>query len=153
MPTNPHARAPRAVVERIAGWSAQHRKTAVIGWLVLVAAAIVVSQLLGTKNLPSYDPGQSGQAERVLARPGVTQPAAEHVLIAERAGRAGTFATDPQLRQAARQVVTALSALPHAAADITSPLGAGGHGLVSADGRSALVTFTVRAPSTTRTQQ
>jgi RND superfamily putative drug exporter len=121
----------------------QHRKTAVIGWLVLVATAIVVSQLLGTKNLPSYDPGQSGRAERVLDRPGVTQPAVEQVLIAERAGGAGTFATDPRLRQATRQVVTALAALPDAAADVRSPLGADGHGLLSADGRSALVTFTV----------
>ena len=53
------------------------------------------------------------------------------------------FAADPQLWQAARQVAAALRSLPQVAADIRSPLGAGGHGLISADGRSALVTFTV----------
>ena len=45
------------VVERIAGWSARHRKTALFGWLLLVAGAVVISGMLGTKNLNSYDPG------------------------------------------------------------------------------------------------
>jgi len=40
-------------------------------------------------------------------------------------------------------VAAALRALPRSAADIRSPLGPGGTALVSADGRSALVTFTV----------
>ena len=134
------------MVERIAGWSARHRKTAVFGWLVLVAAAIALSQALGTKNLQSYDPGQAGQAERVLNQPGVAQQNTESVLIQARpeAGRpARTFARDPELRRATHQAVAALTALPHSAAGIRSPLGPGGHGLVSADGRSALVTFTV----------
>src|SRR5450755_752667 len=101
----PGARVP--VVERIAGWSTRHAKTAVFGWLLLVVGAVLVGSMLGTKNLPSYDPGQAGQAERVLNRPGVVQPAAESVLIQARSpGR--TFATDPQLRQAARQVAAAL---------------------------------------------
>jgi hypothetical protein len=36
-----------------------------MGWLLLVVAAVVTGQRLGTDNL-SYDPGQAGQAERVL---------------------------------------------------------------------------------------
>ena len=137
---NGGARAP--VVERIAGWSARHRKTAVLGWLLLVIGTVMLGSVLGTRNLPSYDPGQAGKAERVLNRPSVIQPAAESVLIRARsAGR--SFGTDPQMRQAARQVVAALRQLPKVAADIQSPLGASGHGLVSAGGRSALVTFTV----------
>ncbi len=59
----------RPAVERIAGWSARHKKTAVFGWLALVALLFVASQALGSKNLPSYDPGQAGQAERALHRP------------------------------------------------------------------------------------
>ena len=51
------------------------------------------------------------------------------------------------MRQAARQVVAALGGLPRAAADIRSPLGPGGQSLVSADGRSALVTFSVPGPA------
>jgi putative drug exporter of the RND superfamily len=127
------------LVERIAGWSAHHRKTAVIGWLLLVALAVVVSQAAGSKQLPSYDPGQAGRAERVLNEPGVAQHAAENVLIQQRAGGSA----GPEVRQATRQVVGALAALPNAAATIRSPLSPGGRGLISADGRSWLVTFTV----------
>ena len=55
-----HRRARAPMVERIAGWSARHRKTAVFGWLALVAVLFVAAQALGSKNLPSYDPGQAG---------------------------------------------------------------------------------------------
>jgi RND superfamily putative drug exporter len=134
------------IVERIAGWSARHRKTAVFGWLVLVAVVFVAGQALGAKSLPSYDAGQSGQAEQALHRLGLVAPAVEDVLIQAR-GPGRTFAGDPAMRQAARQVARALAALPRAAADIRSPLGPGGTRLVSADGRSALVTFDVPGPT------
>jgi RND superfamily putative drug exporter len=127
-------------VERVAGWSARHRKTAVAGWLLLVAAALLLGQRLGTDNLNSYDPGQSGRAERVLDRPGVQQPAGESVLIQSRTPGA-TLRADPEMRQAVRQVVTALRAVPQSATDIASPFGPHGGRLVS--GRSALVTFSV----------
>src|SRR6516165_730187 len=130
------------VVERIAGWSARHRIIALIGWFMLVAGAVVIGNMLGTKNLNSYDPGQAGQAERVLSRPGVVQRSAESVLIQTRDGR--TVASDPQ---------------PGVATDIQSPLApggtalaAGGHGLVSRDGRSALVTFEVAGNVNNATQ-
>ena len=125
------------LVERVAGWSARHKKTAVFGWLLLVIAAVVVGQRLGTSNVSSYDPGQAGQAERVLNRAVVHQPDSESVLIQGRAGQ--TYGHDPEMQQAVRQVVAALRALPNSAAGIASPLTSGG--LVS--GRSALVTFNV----------
>jgi RND superfamily putative drug exporter len=130
------------VVERIAGWSASHRKTALFGWLLLVAGAIVVGNMLGTKNLNSYDPGQAGRAERVLSRPGVVQPPGETVLVQARApGR--TVAGDPEIRQAIRQVTAALGAMPTVATRIESPLAPGGGTLISRDGRSALIMFNV----------
>ena len=140
--TGPPRRSRAPAVERIAGWSARHRKTALIGWLLLVAGAVMIGSMLGTKNLNSYDPGQAGRAERVLARPGVVQQPIETVLVQARAsGR--TVASDPELRQAVRQVAAALAALPKTAIDVRSPFTAGGHGMISRDGRSALVTFTV----------
>jgi len=137
------------VVERIAGWSARHRAIALIGWLLLVAGAVVIGNSLGTKNLNSYDPGEAGRAERVLSSPGVVQRATENVLIQERtAGR--TVAGDPAARAAIRQVTVALERIPRVATNVQSPLApggtglaAGGHGLISRDGRSALVTFEV----------
>jgi putative drug exporter of the RND superfamily len=142
--TRPAAPAHRGpVVERIAGWSARHRKTAVFGWLALVAVLFVAAQALGSKNLPSYDPGQAGQAERALhqAAPAYYGSASEEVLVQARAP-GHTFARDASLRQAVRQVAAALAALPASAAHIQSPL-TGGRSLVSAGGRSALVTFVV----------
>src|SRR5262245_3620283 len=142
----PHAGGP--LVERIAGWSARHRKIAVLGWLVLVAAVFVTGQVIGTKNLPEYDAGASGRAEHVLQRAGFTSPPAESVLIQAR--RPGvSYPASAEMRRATAQVVAALRSLPASATDIRSPRAPGGPGspgaagLVSADRRSVLVTFNV----------
>jgi putative drug exporter of the RND superfamily len=131
------------LVERIAGWSARHRKTAVFGWLGLVAIIFVAGQSISAKNVTQYDPGQSGVAERALARLNDNgPPPAEDVLIQARGS--GTFGSDPDMRQATRQVVAALSRLPRStASDIRSPFSSGGASLISANGRSVLVTFNV----------
>jgi len=126
-------RAHAPVTERVAGWSARHRKLAVLSWLVMVVAAVAVGQLLHTPNVPSYDPGQSGQAERTLTDLKVDSPPGEHILIQS---RHGTVASDPAVRSAAAQLTARLRALPRTAADIQPPL-------VSAGGRSELISFTV----------
>jgi putative drug exporter of the RND superfamily len=123
----------RPVVERIAGWSARHRKTAVFGWLLLVVALFVVGQALGSKSVPGYDPGQAGQAERTLHQltNDASTPSTESVLIQARSSSGFS-----EMRAAARQVVSALTALPSSAASVSAPRAA-------ADGHSLLVTFTV----------
>jgi putative drug exporter of the RND superfamily len=125
------------LTERVAGWSAAHRKTAVFGWLLLVAAIFMMGQALGSKNLPQYSTGQAGQAERTLHQfaPGQLNASAETVLIQAKTPGA-TFATDPAMRQAASQVAASLAAHPSFAAHIQAPQ-------VSRDGRSALVAFQV----------
>jgi RND superfamily putative drug exporter len=125
------------VTERVAGWSAAHRKTAVFGWLLLVAAIFIGGQALGSRNLPAYSSGQAGQAERVLQQyaPAQFNASTENVLIRVTAPGV-TFATDPAMRQAASQVAAALATMPQYAAHIQPPR-------VSADGHSALVTFQV----------
>jgi RND superfamily putative drug exporter len=137
------------VTERVAGWSAGHRKTAVFGWLLLVAALFMTGQVLGSKNLPQYSAGQAGQAERTLNQvaPARFDSYSESVLIQATAPGV-TFAADPAMRAAASQVAAALAALPKDATGIRTPPSSGGTssgstGLVSKDGRSALVTFTV----------
>jgi RND superfamily putative drug exporter len=136
------ARAP--VTERVAGWSARHRKTVVLGWLLLVIAVFMTGQAIGYGSLNQYDAGQAGQAERVLqaAEPAQYNAYAETVLIQTKTS-AATYSSDPVMRQAVGAVVAALSAHPQYAAGISSPLSAGGQPLVSKDGRSALVTFEV----------
>ena len=144
-PPDPQTRRLRPnVTERAAGWSARHRKTVVFGWLLLVAAVFIGGQALGSRNLPAYDAGQSGQAERVLNSVASAQYNAytETVLIQPKTSGA-TFVTDPAMRQAASQVAASLAGLPEYATGIKTPLSAGGQALVSKDGRSALVTFDV----------
>src|SRR5215471_8298423 len=152
MPTRANGDTMQApIVERIAGWSARHRKTAAGGWLVLVAAVFVGGSMITSTKVQQYDAGQSGQAERALNRLNVKFPPAENVLIQARSPGA-TFARDPELRNATAQVVAALRARPGSAADIRSPLTPGGQALISASGTSALVRFNVPGTRTTRTR-
>jgi putative drug exporter of the RND superfamily len=137
--STPSRRVRPPIVEAVAGWSARHRKTAVFGWFALVAVAYLIGQLLGSPSLPQNDLGQSGRAEQTLQHLGVTAPTTEAVLIQERAPDAA-YATSTAMRQAVSQVTAALSRRPGAAADIQSPL-------VSANGRSVLVTFDVPGPA------
>jgi len=136
----------RPFTERVAGWSARHRKAVVFGWLLLIIAVFAGGQALGSRNLYGYDAGQAGQAERILNQvaPKQLSTQSEAVLIQAKAPRA-TFTSDQAMRQAAGEVAAALAALPGSAQAIQSPLAAGpaGKSLVSADGHSALVTFTI----------
>ena len=54
---------------RAGRWSAQHRKTAVLGWLAFVAIAFVIGGMVGTKTLAPEDQGNgsSQRADRVRA--------------------------------------------------------------------------------------
>ncbi len=141
-------RRPRApMVERIACWSARHRIAVVVGWLVLAGTALLAGQLLGTQSQPQYDPGQAGRAEQMLHQLNVVSPPQETVLIQARGSSAGdTYGRSPQMRGAVADVARALQGLPRAARDVRSPLSPGGQTLVSADGRTALVTFDVAGP-------
>src|ERR1035441_7624972 len=142
----PH-RPPAPMVERIACWSARHRIAVIAGWLVLAGAALLAGQLLGTQSQPQYDPGQAGQAEQMLHQLHVVTPPAERVLVQARGtGPDATYARGPAMRSAVAELVGALQRLPRAARDIRSPLGPGRQALVSADGRSVLVTFEVAGP-------
>jgi putative drug exporter of the RND superfamily len=129
----------KPLVERVACWSARHRKTAVAAWLALVAVAFIAGQLGGGASVKQYDPGQAGQGERVLASLGVVSPPAESVLIQARTGAHVPAATAAaEVSKATAQVKVALAALPKAAAGVRGPFY--GHA------GSALVTFDVAGP-------
>jgi RND superfamily putative drug exporter len=124
--------------------SARHKKTAVAGWLLLVAVVCVGGHALGAKSVPSYNPGQSGQAQRTLHElTGNAFAAPSESVLIQPLALGQRFSSDAAMRQAARQVVAALANLPKSAADIQSPFGPGGSHLVSANGQSAVVTFQV----------
>jgi uncharacterized membrane protein YdfJ with MMPL/SSD domain len=126
---------------RMGRWSASHWKTAVFGWLAFVVVALLVGNVVGTNMLSEADSlgGESGRAERTLARAGFEEPANEVVLI--QSSRVTTKA--PEFRQTITDVVGRIRAMPQVE-NVRSPLAAEAEGQISADGRSALVQFDMK---------
>ncbi|HEY3868910.1 MAG TPA: MMPL family transporter [Actinocrinis sp.] len=132
------------IAARVAAWSVRRRKIVVVGWLALVVLVSLHGSIVKTVDASTTQAtvGQSGQALRILQQAGLTPPAAESVLI-----QSGTeTSTDPAFKAAVADVVSELGTVP-AAVDVTSPYKASG--LISADGRSALVTFNVTGSADT----
>jgi RND superfamily putative drug exporter len=132
-----------AFVERIVSWSARHPVKAIVGWCLLVLLAIASSSLASGEGARNIDPGEAGTATRALAEQDGYNPVRESVLIQTQDGGGAGFRENPELQKAAKDLVQALQGTSGAVTDIGSPLGAGRPDLVSADGRSALVTFQI----------
>jgi RND superfamily putative drug exporter len=130
------------LVERVAGWSARHRKTTVFGWLILIVVAVVIGGMASGTKKATYDPGEAGRAEAALDVSGISQQT-ENVLVQSRSGAA--FATDADFRSAVSDVAAALRSMPDSAIQVRSPLDnpTETKALVSKDGRSAMVSFVV----------
>jgi RND superfamily putative drug exporter len=123
---------------RAARWSATHRRTAVLGWFAFVLIAFAIGSAAGVVSLKDDELGigDSHSAEQILAREFPTERAGERVLIQSRNGPLDRA----RLRTAVDDLTGRLSRVPDVAA-VESPLAAGNEGQLSADGRSALVTF------------
>src|SRR5436190_7566872 len=117
---------------RLGGWSAEHRKRAIFGWIALLVVAVAVGNV-GAKKLSAAGEttGDSARAARLLDRGGFKQPAAEEVFL--HVHGSGSIRT-PAGQQAARDVIAAITAT-HAVKDIRSPFDAGNSGQISRDGR------------------
>src|ERR671933_33784 len=66
---------------RAGRWSAQHRKTAIWGWLAFVVIAFMIGNAVGTKTLQSDElaVGESGRADRAIV--GAFQRSAEELVL------------------------------------------------------------------------
>jgi uncharacterized membrane protein YdfJ with MMPL/SSD domain len=130
----------RNIAHRAGRWSATHRKTAVIGWILFVVLATVVGGMVGQRNLDESAQG-NGEAKRgdmIIDRADFRDQSGEQVLIQ---GKGSMKADDPAITAAVRDVVTRLQGTPHVT-DIESPLSAKDRAnTVSPDGRSVVVNF------------
>ena len=125
---------------RAGRWSAQHRKTAIFGWLAFVAIAFVIGGMVGTKTLAPEEQGNGSSRVADQARADAfPKEASESVLVQARNGQK---ATDPEFRAAIGDVAAKLGAAKNVT-DVESPLAKGNEGQISKDGRSALVSFKV----------
>src|SRR5512132_499829 len=129
------------LTSRAARWSAAHRRTAVLGWLAFVLVAFAIGSLVGVVKMTTSDNaiGDSGAADRILAREFPNQRSLEDVLIQS---RTGAPLASTQLQAAVNDLVSRLSRTP-SVASIRSPLAAANAEQISKDGRSALVTFQI----------
>ena len=54
---DPNGKTPRGLASRAGMWSAQHRKTAIWGWLAFVVIALLIGNAVGTKTLQHNESG------------------------------------------------------------------------------------------------
>jgi uncharacterized membrane protein YdfJ with MMPL/SSD domain len=131
--------ASRNIAARAGRWSARHRKTAIVGWLVFVVVAFMAGKSIGTDNI---EPGAAGAGESGAAQKATLDAFPKKsegmVLIQGKAGSAG----EAEFRAAVTDVVTRLRALDTVTA-VKSPYAPGQEGKISADRSSALVDYEI----------
>ncbi|HYN95662.1 MAG TPA: MMPL family transporter, partial [Pilimelia sp.] len=143
--TRPRLRDIGALTDRVTAWSLRHRTLAVAGWLAFVAAAVLAGALMPTDGARATDPGDSGRAQRALRAQPVEAPILENVLVERAAPGGPRLAGDPGARAAVADLVASLRRAPGVA--VRSPYEPGARDLLSADGRSGLVTIQVSGPA------
>jgi RND superfamily putative drug exporter len=133
---------PRNLAARAGRWSATHRKTAIIGWILFVVLATVIGGKIGQKNLdPSaMGNGESKRGDMIVADAGFPETIGERVLIQ---GKGSIKSDDPAITAAVSDVVSRLDKID-GVHDIESPLNAKDRAnTVSKDGRSVVVNFSL----------
>src|SRR5829696_5448943 len=136
----PHMQS-RNLAARAGRWSAQHRKKAILGWFAFVILATVLGGMVGQKQLADEDMGngESKRADRIYEAAGFPDQSGESVLVQ---AKGDLKAGDQRFTAIVDDVVSTLSATKNVT-DVESPLAEGNEANLSADGRSALVTFEV----------
>src|SRR3712207_5789399 len=131
----------RNLAARAGRWSAQHRKTAVLGWLAFVILATVLGGMVGQKNIDesASGNGESKRGDMIVEAANYPDETGEQVLVQ---GKGRIKADDPQVTAAVEDVVSRLQRID-GVTDIESPLSAEHRAsTVSEDGRSVVVNFT-----------
>ncbi|MFJ9677260.1 MMPL family transporter [Streptomyces sp. NPDC101194] len=120
---------------RIGGWSAHHRKTAILGWLLFVVLATAIGGASGLVEMSDAEnaAGDSARAERILDDAGLGQPAGELVMV--------STAKADDWRGAAREVAAALERTGEVT-NVAAPI-------PSKDGKDALITFDMKGDAAT----
>ncbi|NUL14016.1 MMPL family transporter [Streptomyces lunaelactis] len=125
----------RNLAARMGVWSAHHRRTAIIGWLLFVVLATAAGGASGMVEMSASEQGtgDSARAQKILDDAGLDQPAGELVLVSS--GTAGGWKA--------------------AAAELSEAIGKTGEAqkieppLASQNGREALIRFQIKGDSKT----
>src|SRR5919205_767776 len=131
---------PRNLAARAGRWSAEHRKTAVMAWILFALVAVLVGGKVGQNDLDksAAGNGESKRGDMIVAAAGFPKRSGEQVLVQ---GKGSITARDPRVTAAVRDVVRRLERI-HGVTDVESPLDrAARANTVSEDGRSVVVNF------------
>ena len=133
------------VAARMGRWSAQHRKTAIWGWLGFVIVAFLIGASVGTKTLDNAHSGvgESGRAARTVDA-AFPKSADEMVLVQSATENANSL----PFRAAVGDAQFRLSQLPYVYA-IESPYTPFNRSQISPDNHSALTRFKIRGNQST----
>jgi uncharacterized membrane protein YdfJ with MMPL/SSD domain len=137
------------IAARMGRWSASHRKIAIFGWLAFVAVSLALGTVVGTKNISKNDVnvGQAHQADKMLLDAGFQlDPQTEIVVVQSKTATVHDLA----FRAAIADVVASVRPFK-TITDLRSPLSSAHLDQVSADGRTALVEFTMKGNDTVAT--
>jgi RND superfamily putative drug exporter len=137
----------KSVAARMGRWSANHWKTAVIGWLAFVVLSVFVGMQVGTRQIKQSEAnvGESHVADKIISDAGFsldkngdsTTEQFEMVLIQSRTHSPA----DPAFRATIADTERTLRTFPQVT-QLRSPLDADQEGLISKDGHSVLIQFT-----------
>ena len=142
---------PKNLAARAGRWSATHRKTAIVGWILFVVLATVIGGKIGQNQLKdsASGNGDSKRGAMIVDDAGFAEEIGERVLIQ---GKGSIKSDDPQVTAAVKDVVNRLEGIK-GVKDIESPLNAQQRAnTVSTDGRSVLVTFSMPAKTDTKAE-
>lgn len=125
----------RNLAARIGVWSAHHRKTAILGWLLFVVLAAGIGGASGMVEMTDAEngAGDSARAEQILSDAGLSHRAGEMVMVSS--------AEPDGWRTAAQELTTALGKTGEVTG-LAKPV-------TSEDGRDALITFEMKGDAAT----
>ncbi|MEA2362222.1 MAG: hypothetical protein QOD71_1367 [Thermoleophilaceae bacterium] len=140
MNSRPNTNRTDNLAARAGRWSAQHRKKAILGWLAFVILAVFIGGSVGTKTISDDDSGvgESGRADKAVSAH-FPDKDSESVLVQSQQGATNR---SPEFREVVQTVVARLQGTEHVR-NVKSPYAKGTEGTLSADGKSALVTFEI----------
>jgi uncharacterized membrane protein YdfJ with MMPL/SSD domain len=130
------------IAARMGRWSASHWKTAVFGWLAFVVAALLIGNVVGTKNIDENNAnvGQSHKADQILKKAfPQSDPQTEIVLVQSSTRKV----KDPAFRATVLDVERAIEGNA-AIKKVRSPLDPANGSQVSKDGRSVMVQWDMK---------
>src|SRR5215218_2173589 len=124
---------------RVARFCVDHRRLVLIGWVVVVIAALAISSAVGTRYATNFSlPGTESQRTTDLLKRDFPAQAGDtdQIVFAAKQGKV----TDPAVRARIAPMLAKVERLPHVTG-VVGPYGPAGARAISKDGRIAFATI------------